>query len=330
MNLSQSPDYRETYANSVQVRVSVWDFQLVFGLASSESPDQVTIRNQQAIFLSPQQAKALLVLGQNLAQYEQAFGVLNPDGLEWARAKWGFVAKSCFRLMEWISLHAANPIIADAEAIASSLASRHGKLSACTVIPYGCEVIEAPPPAELLCEWGLAPEDYYLVVFRLEPENHVLEILQAFQQSHSNKQLIVVGNHLTGTSYVTQLRTVQDPRIRMIGTVYDSAKLTCLRYHSFAYMHGHSVGGTNPSLLEAMGCGNLIFAHDNPFNRETLGPCGYYFASVPKLTVAIDHAEQEDTKLTQLRSYSKSRARSNYCWPDIICKYAKLLAGAHS
>jgi flagellar protein FlaG len=78
LNLTQSPDYRESYANSVQVRVSVWDFQLVFGLASSESPDQVTIRNHQAIYLSPQQAKALLnVLGQNIAQYEQAFGTLS-------------------------------------------------------------------------------------------------------------------------------------------------------------------------------------------------------------------------------------------------------------
>ena len=77
LNLSQTPDYRESYANSVQVRVSVWDFQLVFGLATSEGPDQVTIRNHQAIYLSPQQAKALLnVLGQNIAQYEQAFGTL--------------------------------------------------------------------------------------------------------------------------------------------------------------------------------------------------------------------------------------------------------------
>lgn len=76
--MAQTADYRETYANSVQVRVSVWDFQLVFGLASSDSPDQVTIRNHQAVFLSPQQAKALWnVLGQNLAQYEQAFGALN-------------------------------------------------------------------------------------------------------------------------------------------------------------------------------------------------------------------------------------------------------------
>ena len=78
MNLVQTPDYRESYANSVQVRVSVWDFHLVFGLATSETPEQVTIRNNQAIFLSPQQAKALWnVLGQNLAQYEQAFGTLN-------------------------------------------------------------------------------------------------------------------------------------------------------------------------------------------------------------------------------------------------------------
>ena len=78
LNVAQTPDYRETYANSVQVRVSVWDFQLVFGVASSDAPDQVTIRNQAAIFLSPQQAKAVWnVLGQNLAQYEAAFGTLN-------------------------------------------------------------------------------------------------------------------------------------------------------------------------------------------------------------------------------------------------------------
>ena len=78
VNLAQTPDYRETYANSVQVRVSVWDFQLVFGLASSERPEEVTVRNHQDIFLRPQQAKALWnVLGQNIAQYEQALGTLN-------------------------------------------------------------------------------------------------------------------------------------------------------------------------------------------------------------------------------------------------------------
>jgi glycosyltransferase involved in cell wall biosynthesis len=255
---------------------------------------------------------------------------INPDGLEWARAKWGFVARNYFRLMEWTSVRAANRIIADAEAIAISLASRHGRIPTCTVIPYGCEVIETPPPAQPLSEWGLVPNSYHLVVCRLEPENHVWEILQAFQRSRSERQLIVVGNHLTKARYVARLRTVRDPRIRLIGTVYDQAKLTCLRYHSFAYMHGHSVGGTNPSLLEAMGCGNLIFAHDNPFNRETLGTCGNYFANDAELTHAIDHAEQDEANLAGLREASRSRARMNYCWPDIVSRYATLLERPHS
>jgi glycosyltransferase involved in cell wall biosynthesis len=251
---------------------------------------------------------------------------INPDGLEWARAKWGFVARNYFRLMEWASLKAANRIIADAEAIAASLADRHGKLPKCSVIPYGCDVIETPPPLTPLAQWGLSPQSYHLVVSRLEPENHVLEILSAFQQSRSRKQLIVVGNHLARTRYVEQLRAIEDPRIRMVGTVYDSARLTSLRYHAFAYLHGHSVGGTNPSLLEAMGCGNLIFAHDNPFNRETLGSCGFYFADAPELAQRIDHAENKDSGLDRLREASRERARSKYHWDDITARYAALLS----
>jgi glycosyltransferase involved in cell wall biosynthesis len=250
---------------------------------------------------------------------------INPDGLEWARAKWGFFAKCYFRLMEWASIHAANRIIADAEAIARSLVGRHGKLPSCTVIQYGCEVIETPPPVEMLSPWRLVPKGYYLVVCRLEPENHVLEILQAFHKSRSSRQLIIVGNHLTETGYVAQLHAVRDSRIRMIGSVYDQATLTCLRYYSFAYMHGHSVGGTNPSLLEAMGCGNLVFAHDNPFNRETLESCGLYFANAQELMQAIDNAEQQEADLARLREASRSRARTKYRWPDIISRYVALL-----
>jgi glycosyltransferase involved in cell wall biosynthesis len=153
----------------------------------------------------------------------------------------------------------------------------------------------------------------------------VLEILRAFQQSRSNRRLIVAGDHLAKTGYIEQLRAVRDPRIRMIGTVYDQVKLTCLRYHSFAYLHGHSVGGTNPSLLEAMGCGNLIIAQDNPFNRETLGPCGYYFANVPGLTKAIDLAEREDQERARLREACRTRACTEYRWPDVISRYVALL-----
>lgn len=250
---------------------------------------------------------------------------INPDGLEWARAKWGIVARTYLRLMERVSVRAANRIIADAEAISVSLRSRYGGVSACTVIPYGCDVIDQPPSPDALLGWNLVPSGYYLVVCRLEPENHVLEILRAFHRSESKKKLVVVGNHLARTKYITELRSVEDPRIQLIGTVFDPPRLTCLRYHSFAYLHGHSVGGTNPSLLEAMGCGNLIVAHDNPFNRETLADSGLFFTDELDLVGIIDDVEQGVGDLDRLRNQSRLHARVNYRWDDIISRYVELL-----
>lgn len=250
---------------------------------------------------------------------------INPDGLEWARTKWNSPGRAYLRLMEWSAVRVADRVIADAAAIAESLSARHGALRNCTVIPYGCEVVDKLPCIEALTEWALVPESYYLVVCRLEPENHVLEILRAFQQSKSARELIVVGNHRVQTRYVRELCSIRDPRIRMIGTVYDQEKLVCLRAHSFAYLHGHSVGGTNPSLLEAMGCGNLVLAHDNPFNRETLGDCGQFFASPAELTKAIHRVESEGSCIANYRKAVAARARAHYRWPEIISSYAALL-----
>jgi glycosyltransferase involved in cell wall biosynthesis len=250
---------------------------------------------------------------------------INPDGLEWARAKWGSFAKLYFRIMERCALVLANRIVADAEAIQSSLVDRHGAIPSCTVIPYGCEVIGTPPPIDLLLEWNLTPDSYSLVVCRLEPENHVMEILEAYRRSDSKRQLIVVGNDSAETEYVHQLNEVKDSRIRMIGTVYDQAKLSCLRYHCYAYYHGHSVGGTNPSLLEAMGCGNLIIAHDNPFNRETLGSCGLFFTDTEKLVQMVNLIEWAEYLRSRLRPEARLRARACYYWPDIISRYVDLL-----
>jgi glycosyltransferase involved in cell wall biosynthesis len=250
---------------------------------------------------------------------------INLDGHEWARSKWGLVAKCYLRLMEWISLYSANYIIADAEAIKISLIKRHMKASSCIVMPYGSKVIDISPATDLLLSYNILPMEYYLIVCRLEPENHVLEILQAFHNSQSKRQLIVVGDYLSKTRYVAQLNTVNDNRIRMIGTVYDQDKLTCLRYYSYVYFHGHSVGGTNPSLLEAMGCGNLIYAHDNIFNRETLGNCGLYFANERELTQIIDTVEKDESSYVQYREASKLRAATNYSWSDVISRYEAML-----
>lgn len=250
---------------------------------------------------------------------------INPDGLEWARAKWSAAGRAYLRMMEWFAVRVGDRLIADAAAVADSLASRHGALNSCTVIPYGCEVVDTVPCTDPLAEWGLIPESYYLVVCRLEPENHIREIMRAFQQSQSTRELIVVGDHCAPTHYVRELCKVRDPRIRMIGTVYDQKKLVCLRAHAFGYMHGHSVGGTNPSLLEAMGCGNLVFAHDNPFNRENLGDHGLFFANPDELARAINRMERDDAGRQERRRSLAARARASYRWPDVIAKYAELL-----
>lgn len=250
---------------------------------------------------------------------------INPDGVEWMRAKWSSLAKLYFRLMEWISVRVADKVIADAEAIARHLESRHGKLKNCTVIPYGCRVIDEPPALELLAEWRLDARDYYLVVCRLEPENHVLEIIEGFRKSNTSRQLIIVGNMAAQTPYTSALRQMDDSRIRFIGTVFDEAKLTALRWYCFGYFHGHSVGGTNPSLLEAMGCGNLIFAHDNPFNRETLGGYGLFFLNADQLTRSIDLTDRGGNNEVQLQEGAKSRAGDVYAWGSIIEQYWQML-----
>lgn len=299
--------------------------------APALGPLRTILYDVRSLWMARKGMDIVYMLGYGAALFcfiPQLFGTevwINPDGLEWARAKWGWTAKLYFHLMEWASIRIADRIIADANAIEISLRSRHGELKSCSVIPYGCEVVEGPPPRRPLSEWNLEADNYYLIVCRLEPENHVREILRAFQASRSERKLIIVGNHASGTEYVNSLHAIQDPRIQMIGTLYDQRELTCLRFHSFAYFHGHSVGGTNPSLLEAMGCGNFILAHDNPFNRETLGETGKFFGTSEDLTKAINEVDANASIRNGFREAARARARKYFSWEDIIDRYAVLI-----
>lgn len=297
----------------------------------SLGPLKTVLYDLRCLWLARKKFDVVYMLGYGAALFcviPKVFGTevwINPDGLEWARSKWGRIAKLHFRLMEWASVRIADRIIADAQAIESSLEDRHGELKSCSVIPYGCEIVTAPPSSGLLSKWNIESNAYYLIVCRLEPENHVFEMLQAFRSSRSGCKLIVVGNHESGTAYVRNLVSIRDRRIKMIGTVYDQTELTCLRYHAFAYLHGHSVGGTNPSLLEAMGCGNYILAHDNEFNRETLREAGKFFADPNDLAAAIDHVDADPSSRQSFREAAQSRAREHYSWPQIISAYAELM-----
>lgn len=250
---------------------------------------------------------------------------LNVDGVEWARGKWGTVARLYFKLMEALSLHTPDRVIADANAIRDHLLARHRDAKPISVIAYGAPIVDASPHASLLSEWDLAPNEYYLIVCRLEPENHVKEILEGFRASHSRRGLVVVGNHLSGTRYVESLGAVRDPRIRFVGAVFDRARLDTLRYHAFAYFHGHSVGGTNPSLLEALGCSSAVVAHDNSFNREVARDAAIYFRSAREVAARIAELEEGDAPRLLMKARARAIVEEDYTWVRIAERYLNLI-----
>lgn len=252
---------------------------------------------------------------------------LNIDGIEWARGKWNYFGKLYFRFMESIAVRVVDRIIADSKGIRDFIIRRYHKMiKPISVIAYGAPIVEIPPDITRLWNDNLVPNDYYLMVCRLEPENHVREIMEGFKASRTSKKLVIVGNHRIDTPYVRNILDNHDDRVLFLGAVYERDILTALRYHAYAYFHGHSVGGTNPSLLEALGCGNIVIAHDNVFNREVLGLIGYYFTDpteVPSLVATIDSLSAFQRK--ELMDMARERIRSRYHWDSITDQYYELL-----
>ncbi|HMV11573.1 MAG TPA: DUF1972 domain-containing protein [Nitrosomonas sp.] len=254
---------------------------------------------------------------------------LNMDGIEWKRTKWSFPARLWLRTMEWIAMLTPNRLIADAYAIQDHIKKHYPYSPPISVIPYGApEVLQAD--SSPLAEWDLATDRYYLLVCRLEPENHVLEILQGYTASNSNLPLVVLGNHRTGTHYVKQLLAITDARIRMLGTVYDSAKLQALRFYARAYFHGHSVGGTNPSLLEALGCGNAVIAHNNVFNREVADNAALYFSTATEIPNLVEKIDTDETLRAAMRLNARNIVSQRYTWKLVTDAYMALLTAPSS
>ena len=255
---------------------------------------------------------------------------INMDGLEWKRRKWSAVASAYLHLMEALATRTPTRIIADARAIRSDLKERYSISRPCDVIPYGCTVLTEPPDIEPLSNRGLAAGEYYLVVCRFEPENHVAEMIDGFLLSGSNRALVLIGNDKAPTPYVADLLKRKDPRVRFIGPLYDRVQLQSLRYHCRAFFHGYSVGGTPLSLLEAMGCSNLIVAHENRFNREVLSEGALYFSTPDDLVRIIDNIDSKAINEKGLKEQTRFRALNFYNWNLITSTYATLLSASGS
>lgn len=244
------------------------------------------------------------------------------DGLEWKRAKWGPTGKRYYRVAEALAVRWSDALIADAAGIRDYYEEEFGAPT--ELIAYGAPVVDADRP-ELLEPLDLEPRGYHLVVARFEPENHVDVVVEGYARSGASLPLVVVGSAPYADDYTSRVESLGDDRVRFLGGVWDQDLLDQLYANSLTYQHGHSVGGTNPSLLRAVGAGAPTDAFDVSFNREVLGPAGRFWRTPADVAALVESAEA-DAGATEARGeLSRSRATA-YDWDQVAAEYEELCA----
>ncbi|TNM61086.1 glycosyltransferase family 1 protein [Streptomyces sp. NP160] len=243
------------------------------------------------------------------------------DGLEWKRAKWGPTGQRYYRQAEALAVRFSDALIADAVGIQDYYAERFGVPT--SLITYGAPVVEGDGDAARLAELGLVPGGYHLVVARFEPENHVDVIVEGYAASSASKPLVVVGSAPYSDAYTARVRSLADDRVTFLGGVWDQDLLDQLYAGAHTYLHGHSVGGTNPSLLRAIGAGTAVDAFDVGFNREVLGDTGRFWTSAADVRSAVE-ASEADSEGTALRAKGSRERATGYDWDVVADGYERL------
>lgn len=250
--------------------------------------------------------------------------LINMDGVEWRRAKWGKGAKAWFWFNDWAGCWLGNHLVADHPEIALHLETRVSKRKI-TTIGYGAKRIRDPNDAAVR-ERGLTPGRYVTLVARAEPENSVLEIVRAFSAHPRGVKLVVVGHYdVSHYEYHARIQAAASDEVLFVGAIYDQPVLQAIRFHGLAYLHGHQVGGTNPSLVEALGAGNAVIAHDNRFNRWVAGEGARYFHTADDLSAVLDEVLADSKHLAQMKKASIKRFDSGLTWDRILVQYEELL-----
>jgi glycosyltransferase involved in cell wall biosynthesis len=271
-----------------------------------------------------------LTLGYNTACFnliQRLYGitnVINMDGIEWKRQKWGMVAKTWFWLNERFGCWFGNHLVADHPRIEDHLATRVSR-NKITMIPYGAPAVTNGDES-VLAEYGLAKNKYSIVIARPEPENSFLEIVSAFSKKKRGQNLVVLGNFTPATHpYHKAVMAAASDEVLFPGAIYDFEKVGALRLYSRFYIHGHQVGGTNPSLVEALGAGCAVIAHDNQFNRWVADNGAHYFTDVSALSTFFETDYLDDDFVQARKSHSRHQFTERFQWDDILAQYETLL-----
>lgn len=252
--------------------------------------------------------------------------VVNMDGLEWMRSKYSPKVRWFLQHAERWAARKGDLLIADSTGIQAHLKERYGKGS--VYIPYGAEPFTAPDAAALT-PYGVAPHAYDLLIARMEPENNIEAAIRGHLAAAPGHPLLVVGGTATPHGGELTARYGSEPSIRFLGAIYDQSVIDNLRHFSRLYFHGHSVGGTNPSLLEAMACEALIAAHDNPFNRAILGDDALYFTDGDSAAALLRNFSGRAQYVGAV-AHNAQKIRDLYNWPRIVDAYEAALQRAVS
>lgn len=241
----------------------------------------------------------------------------NMDGLEWKRSKYNTRTQYFLKKAEKWAAHNCHVMIADAVEIQNYLNEKYKR--GAVYIPYGAPIFKDGNP-EMLEKYNVEPHEYNLILARLEPENNLEMMLNGIMHSNSKKVTLVIGNH--ETSYGEYLKSsFKDSRIRFVKASYNKPFVDNLRFYSNIYFHGHSVGGTNPSLLEAMGSQCMILAHGNRFNKEVLGEEGNFFLDATDVATAIDHLDKKASIQKEKAKLNKEKLKNKFNWNIISEQY---------
>jgi len=273
--------------------------------------------------------RLVLLLGYNTAIFAAALRlrgvpvVVNMDGLEWKRTKWSPPIRAWLWAMERVACSIGSHLIADHPVIADHLATRVSRRKIST-IGYCADAVHQAEDGPVRAQ-GLNPGAYGLVVARPEPENSLLEIVTAHRLSGSDSPLAVLGTYRDEHPYHRQVRGAAAPNVRFLGAIYDKTALEALRFHARFYVHGHQVGGTNPSLVEALAVGSPVLAHDNPFNRWVAGPGMLFFDSIEACTAQFRRLESEPGLLRDMRAAAVTRHARTFTRETILTAYEELL-----
>ena len=247
--------------------------------------------------------------------------LINVDGLEWLRPKWKGLGAAYFKFAAKLATLFYNTIITDAEAMRQVYLQTFKANS--TVIAYGANIRHSKNPS-LINQFGLSPNEYFLIVGRLIPDNNSDLLLEGFKKANSNKKLVIVGDVPYQDAYAQTIKAQASNQILFLGYVTDSEVLAELYHQSYAYLHGHEYGGTNPTMLKAMAYGCAILALDTVFNREMLenGQFGWFFQKTSdSVALYLQQAEHNPQAVQTLKEKARDGITQKYNWDEVTRAY---------